>query len=278
MAKDNKTVKLYTADVVAATSSKGNQEKWYDADSNNWYKLDKIGFESLAEAVDSELLVKHSNIESELGYTVVRYHIETVNVHRKDRIASVSPNFLNSEQSIQTVYHILKRVLGSDYQRVLADEKNISNRLALIVDTVEKVSGLTEFGKYITLLFEVDALIANEDRHLNNIAVIEENGAYDYCPLFDNGEGFMLDNVRYPFDVRTQGLMRNLRAKPFNCQFGRCVNTARGLYGAQLKVSFTDEDVLDIIDRHLYQYQKFIQPYLKQRIVDVVSLQRNKYF
>ena len=205
MAKDNKTVKLYTADVVAATSSKGNQEKWYDADSNNWYKLDKIGFESLAEAVDSELLVKHSNIESELGYTVVRYHIETVNVHRKDRIASVSPNFLNSEQSIQTVYHILKRVLGSDYQRVLADEKNISNRLALIVDTVEKVSGLTEFGKYITLLFEVDALIANEDRHLNNIAVIEENGAYDYCPLFDNGEGFMLDNVRYPFDVRTQG-------------------------------------------------------------------------
>jgi len=278
MAKDNKTVKLYTADVVAATSSKGNQEKWYDADSNNWYKLDKIGFESLAEAVASELLAKHSNIESELGYTVVRYHIETVNVHRKDRIASVSLNFLNGEQSIQTVYHILKRVLGSDYQRVLADEKNIANRLALIVDTVEKVSGLTDFGKYITLLFEVDALIANEDRHLNNIAVIEENGVYDYCPLFDNGEGFMLDNVRYPFDVRTQGLTRNLRAKPFNCQFGRCLTAARSLYGAQLEVEFTDKNIRDIVDKHLHQYQQFIQPYLKQRIVDVVNLQRDKYF
>lgn len=278
MAKDRKTVKLYTADVVAATSSKGNQEKWYDADSNNWHKLDKIGFESLAEAVASELLAQHSNIESELGYTVVRYHIETVNVHRKDRIASVSPNFLNGEQSIQTVYHILKRVLGPDYQSVLADEKNISNRLALIVDTVEKVSGLTDFGRYITLLFEVDALIANEDRHLNNIAVIEENGVYDYCPLFDNGEGFMLDNVRYPFDVRTQGMMRNLRAKPFNCQFGRCLTAARNLYGEQLKVSFTDGDIRDIVDKHLHQYQQFIQPYLKQRIADVVNLQRDKYF
>ena len=31
MAENNKAIKLYTGDVVAATSSKGNQEKWYDA-------------------------------------------------------------------------------------------------------------------------------------------------------------------------------------------------------------------------------------------------------
>mgnify|MGYP003180273743 CR=1 FL=1 len=44
MAENNKTVKLYTGDVVAATSSKGNQEKWYDAATDCWYKLDRTGF------------------------------------------------------------------------------------------------------------------------------------------------------------------------------------------------------------------------------------------
>ena len=48
---------------------------------------------------------------------------------------------------------------------------------------------MEHFGAYLTLLFEVDALIANEDRHLNNIAILEENGKYHYCPLFDNGKG-----------------------------------------------------------------------------------------
>ena len=54
MAENNKAIKLYTGDVVAATSSKGNQEKWYDAATDCWYKLDRTGFEALAEAVTSK--------------------------------------------------------------------------------------------------------------------------------------------------------------------------------------------------------------------------------
>ena len=76
--------------------------------------------------------------------------------------------------------HILKRALGSDYQKILAAEKTIPGRLKKIVDTIEDISGLEHFGAYLTLLFEVDALIANEDRHLNNIAILEENGKYHY--------------------------------------------------------------------------------------------------
>ena len=81
MAENHKIVKLYTRDVVAATSSKGNQEKWYDKETNAWYKLDRIGFEALSEAVASEILRKYSNIETELGYQIVPYHIDSVDVH-----------------------------------------------------------------------------------------------------------------------------------------------------------------------------------------------------
>ncbi|MBR2028867.1 MAG: hypothetical protein IKA10_07790 [Oscillospiraceae bacterium] len=278
MAKNNKTVKLYTKDTVVATSSKGNQEKWYNAENDSWYKLDKVGFEAMAEAVASEILIKHSNIETELGYRVVPYFIETVDVHRKERIACASPNFLADGQSIQTAYHILKRVLGADYQNILAQESTIQKRLALIVDTVEKSTGLTGFGKYLTLLFEVDALIANEDRHLNNIAVLEHNGSYDYCPVFDNGEGFMLDNIKYPFDISTLSMTKNLRAKPFECRFGKLLTVARELYGPQLNFNFDKTDIEKIVDKHLHWYQPFFRYLIKDRIVCVVMGQKKKYF
>ena len=278
MAENHKIVKLYTRDVVAATSSKGNQEKWYDKETNAWYKLDRIGFEALSEAVASEILRKYSNIETELGYQIVPYHIDSVDVHKAKRNASISPNFLKEGQSIQTAYHILKRVLGSDYQKVLADEKTIPNRLKKIVDTIETISGLQNFGLYLTLLFEVDALIANEDRHLNNIAIIEENGTYQYCPLFDNGEGFMLDNVKYPFDVETKGLMKHLRAKPFQCRFGTLLSAARELYGTQLKITCTADEISEVIEAYLEWYQPMFRPFLKDRILDVMILQMKKYF
>lgn len=278
MAENNKAIKLYTGDVVAATSSKGNQEKWYDAATDCWYKLDRTGFEALAEAVTSELLQKFSNIETELGYKIVAYHIDSVEVHRNTRRASVSFNFLREGQSIQTAYHILKRALGSDYQKILAAEKTIPGRLKKIVDTIEDISGLEHFGAYLTLLFEVDALIANEDRHLNNIAILEENGKYHYCPLFDNGEGLMLDNVKYPFDVETRGLMKHLRAKPFQCRFGTILSAARDLYGAQLKIVCSAAEVSEIAEKYLDWYQPMFRPFLKERIVDVVLLQMKKYF
>ena len=278
MAENHKIVKLYTRDVVAATSSKGNQEKWYDKETNAWYKLDRIGFEALSEAVACEILRKYSNIEKELGYQIVPYRIDSVDVHKAKRNASISPNFLKEGQSIQTAYHILKRVLGSDYQKVLADEKTIPNRLKKIVDTIEAISGLQNFGQYLTLLFEVDALIANEDRHLNNIAIIEENGTYQYCPLFDNGEGFMLDNVKYPFDVETKGLMKHLRAKPFQCRFGTLLSAARELYGTQLKITCTADEISEVIEAYLEWYQPMFRSFLKDRILDVMILQMKKYF
>lgn len=34
---------LVTDEKIAETSSKGNQEKWYDTDSDRWYKVDWFG-------------------------------------------------------------------------------------------------------------------------------------------------------------------------------------------------------------------------------------------
>ena len=65
------TVNLVTNEKVAETSSKGNQEKWFDKETNKWYKLDQFGYEALTETVISKLL-ERSNIESDTPFSFAR--------------------------------------------------------------------------------------------------------------------------------------------------------------------------------------------------------------
>jgi len=93
------------------------------------------------------------------------------------------------------------------------------------------------FSQYLTLLFEVGALFCNDDRHLNNIAVIEHNGKYNYCPIFDNGAGLLSNTQLSQMDISPPALISALRARPFQTTFTQQMNTARSLYGAQLVMS-----------------------------------------
>lgn len=87
------TVHLVTDDRIAETSSKGNQEKWFDRETNRWYKLDQFGYEALAECAVSAFL-EQSNIERDTPFTFVRYGMERLNVHGRDRNGCSSKNFL----------------------------------------------------------------------------------------------------------------------------------------------------------------------------------------
>ena len=51
-----------------------------------------------------------------------------------------------------------------------------------MVETI-RLTELEQFGNYLTLLFEVDMLFGNEDRHLNNIAVLRRGEKFDHVPL-----------------------------------------------------------------------------------------------
>lgn len=268
---------LHTRDVVAATSSKGNQEKWYDPAADCWYKLDSGMFEALAETAASEIMAR-SNIVSELGFDIVPYRIEKVNAHRKQQIACVSPNFLREGEEIVTLAHLLKAELGEDYQRIFRSRSSIAARVRTLVERVEEFTGLTRFGAYLTLLFELDALILNEDRHLNNIAVLYGRDGYQYCPLFDNGAGFLLDPALYPFDVPARSLIRQTRAKPFRCSFPAQVRAARELYGAQLTVEMEREEFLEICAQAAAHYPSMYRPYLVERVSEVFFIQRDKLF
>lgn len=268
-------VKLVTNEKIALTSSKGNQEKW--CENNVWYKLDQFGYEALAEAVASKILEK-SNIEADTPFTFVRYDVEKVNVHNIARTACVSENFLNSGNAIVTINKLISNNLDTSLLHKLSKFNSDKKRIQYIVDITTEITGLKCFDKYLTLLFEIDSLIMNDDRHLNNIAVLENNGKFDYCPIFDNGAGLLSNMQIYKTDIEPKGIMKVMVASPFSMTFNRELKTIHSLYGSVLKFpKFTKAEIDDIISPYLEFYPKRDRSIIKNRVEQCI-LQRQILF
>ena len=250
------TIRLVTDEKIAETSSKGNQEKWYDQAADCWYKLDQFGYEALAETVVSVLL-EQSNLETDTPFTFVRYHMERLQVHGRERTGCSSRNFLQPGQALITVNRLLSSHLGKPLREKLARLSSDKKRIAYLAEMTAEMTGLELFPQYLTLLFEVDALFCNDDRHLNNIAVIEKNGKYDYCPIFDNGAGLLSNTQLSQMDISPPALISALRARPFNTTFTRQMNTARSLYGTQLTIpKLTPNDIQKVLQPILEYYPR----------------------
>ena len=226
-------IRLVTDEKIAETSSKGNQEKWHDSLSDSWYKLDQFGYEALAETMASSILEK-SNIETDTPFTFVRYKMAKLHVRGRDRNGCESRNFLRPGQSLITVNRLLSNHLSLPLKQKLMRLSSDKKRIAFLADATAEYTGLAEFPRYLTLMFEVDALLCNDDRHLNNIAVIEQASTYDYCPIFDNGAGLLSNTQISRMDILPKSLIASLRARPMGTTFTRQMNTARSLYGNQL--------------------------------------------
>lgn len=268
------TVKLFTDDKIAETSSKGNQEKWQD--NGLWYKVDQFGYEALAEALTSKLL-EYSNIEDDTPFTFVRYDIQKVKVHGFERVACVSKNFLKKEQKLITLNSLYKQSNIGSLKSKLMTLPSDKKRIMYIVDFTKELTGLEDFDKYLTLLFEVDSLILNDDRHLNNIAVIEEDGRFSYCPIFDNGAGLLSNIQVLRTDIDPKGLISSLKASPFNMTFNRELNTVRNLYGKVISLPrFDRKKLAELLQPMLEYYPQRDRTIILDRVIECV-LQRQKY-
>lgn len=274
---DRRDLTLYSKETIASTTSKGNQEKWYDRESNCWYKADAFGYEALAEAAASIVLRQYSNVVSELGIPVVEYNIEQATLHGRPHIVCTSKNFLHAGESIVTVHRLLS-VAMPDYQERMRKAKTLPNKIRLLADAVEDITGLDEFAQYLTLLFEVDALILNTDRHLNNIAVLRSGDKFRYCPIFDNGGAFLFAENGGSFNIETAALIKTAEAMPFRTTFPRLVGTARRLYGPQLRVSYEDKDIEEILPALVKWYPAPLQGLLADRVKTVLIKQKKRYF
>ncbi|MDY6361227.1 MAG: hypothetical protein SPL23_08610 [Lachnospiraceae bacterium] len=150
----------------------------------------------------------------------------------------------------------------------------ISARLEYLVEQVERITGLREFGKYMNKLLTMDAFFLNEDRHMHNIAVLMNGeGMFDYCPIFDNGAGLLADtSFDYPLDVEVYSLIKEVRAKTVSSDFDTALDASEQLYGNQLKFFFHKKDV-----EKLLKSVEGYGPDICSRVQIILFYQMDKY-
>ena len=267
-------IKIQTTTKIAETSSKGNQEKWFN--NNRWYKLDNFGYEALSETIISSL-IDQTNINN-LGFSHASYKMEKLEVHNHQRTGCSSENFLKPNQSLITLAKLFRQCIGPDWQAKANKKNNFESRIKWIIEQTKELTNLERFDEYLTLLFELDMLFCNEDRHLNNIAVIQENDTFNYCPFFDFGAG-LLSNVRdYPLDVLPSTLLKQIKANPLNTTFTRQVHAIEKLTRPKLETYFTEEKIMQVLEPALEYYPKLYIPYIKDRALTTIKTQSKKLF
>lgn len=235
-----KTVEMHMRPVTVSNShtSKGNQLKWEQ--DGYWYKADAFGYESLAETVCSRILM-HSNLPHPVCYEPV-----TIIYHDKAYRGCRSKNFKDENEILIPIERLCRQYTGMGLAKTLARFSDVKERISYTADLVANITGLEEFGVYLTQLLEIDAFFLNEDRHTNNIAVIYDEQAKKYrlCPFFDMGLALCADTVQdYPLGLDGEACLKKVQAKPFDRDFDEQLDAANELYGCFLRFGWSTEQM-----------------------------------
>ena len=234
-------------------SSKGNQLKWKC--DGCWYKADHMGYEGLSEIIISNLL-HLSNVTDYVQY-------EPMQIQYKSKIYNgcKSMNFLPENEELITVDRLFRQYTGLSLTKELAHITSVKDRIVYLVENVKEITRIQNIGQYITMTLEMDAFFLNEDRHTNNIAVLYNSSANTYrlSPYFDNGLSLFADtNEDFPLDKSIEDCFSLIKAKPFSMDFDEQAGEAVSLYGRQLKLNFTINNVKKELEKLVALYDKQI--------------------
>ncbi|MBQ9700373.1 MAG: hypothetical protein IJV71_07100 [Lachnospiraceae bacterium] len=249
-------------------SSKGNQLKW----ENNgiWYKADFTGYEGLVEYVISHLLQKSSLSEEEF----VVYDLEQIKYRSTVYNGAKSKNFLTDGWQIITLERLFKNFFGESLNRAIYSIDDHKARLKFVVEQVERITGLKDFGIYMGKLFTIDAFFLNEDRHTHNIAVLmNATGEFAYCPIFDNGASLLADTTMdYPLGDDVYDMMKNVKAKTICTSLEEQLDIAEMLYKVDMKFCFNERDINQLLEKATGYGQD-----AKYRVKAIICAQMRKY-
>ena len=249
-------------------SSKGNQLKWES--SGVWYKADYTGYEGLAEYMSSHLLKSTTLSEEEF----VLYDLEKIKYKTTIYTGAKSKNFLEPGWQLITLERLFQNFFGESLYKAIYKMEEPSNRLRFLVNQVERMTGLKNFGVYLNKLFTIDALFLNEDRHTHNIAVLmNEDGEFAYSPIFDHGSGLLSDTAMdYPMQEDIYELLKLPRAKTICGDFDVQLEVSEMMYGGHLRFGFGKEDVRALLES-VTEYPEEI----RHRVEEILYAQMRKY-
>ena len=186
-------------------TSEGTQVKYRK--DGFWYKLDQDGREGLCEYLASKLLSFTDLKEND--YIV--YTQGLIN----GKTGCRSKNYLNHGEEFITFYRLYYNEYGKSLAEVLAQMETMEERIEYTCSFVKKQTDL-DVRSYLSKIITLDRIILNEDRHVNNLAVIGSGDGFSLAPIFDNGRSLLTANVsvNWNFDIKEH--VRRVIAKPFS--------------------------------------------------------------
>ena len=222
------------------------------------------------EYVVSELLKKSNLGTSEF----ICYETEQILYKHANFRGCKSQNFLKKGQQIITLERLYKSRYNRNFMQDVWKIEGTENRLRYVTTQVEKITGIRDFGKYMSKMLTIDAITLNEDRHFHNIAVIlNADGKMSLCPFFDHGAGLLADTtLDYPMDVDTISLMSDVKAKTICESFDDALNAAESLFGIGIHFDITKKEIDELIDRETNYPAD-----MKNRVKEVLHQQLRKY-
>lgn len=249
-------------------SSKGNQLKWLKG--KTWYKADYTGYEGMAEYMVSNLL-QYSNLKEE---EYIIYETEEIRYRHHKYLGCGSIHFLPKGWQLITLERLFQSFYSESLNKSIYQIENVENRIRFLVEQTIRITGLEGFGQYFSKLLTLDAFFLNEDRHTHNIAVLmDQDGKYHYCPVFDNGAGLLSDTTMdYPMGIAIEKLLENVTSKTVCPNFDEQLDTVERLYGQFIKFDFGESEV-----RSLLHNEKYYSEEIKERIMNILLTQRRKY-
>lgn len=227
---------------VTVNTLEGSQLKW--AEGSRFYKIDKYGYESLAEALVSDL---EGYIE-DLPHVDYYHELKTVNGVKRQ--VCWSENCIGVDESETTFYDVLVKcgVWGK-----LQDCNGI-DAVNLIVDTVDKYMKRGDCREYLSKLIFLDAITLNPDRHLRNMSIIQDsNGDRRFMPIWDNGLCLLANTRDYPLSMDWKSAMYLVYSQPFHSDYIRQCSYFRDC--DKLRIRYKDfMEKLDAIESDLDSY------------------------
>lgn len=191
--------------VTQQGTSEGTQIKYKKG--NYWYKRDNRGHEGLVEYLVSNFL-RYTDLESE---DFVMYEYGTINGQSGCR----SRNFLKNNEELVTLYRLYFNEYGKDLSQVINTMDEMEERIDYVIRFVQKSCGIDIF-KYLGRILTVDMMILNEDRHLNNLALIFDGNSFKPSPIFDNGLSLLTGNQSVNWNFPVSENVKRVIARPFS--------------------------------------------------------------
>lgn len=258
----------------AEYSSLGDQMKWKQ--DGYWYKADMLGFESLAETVVSHLL-KRSNIEQFAAYEPV-----TISYDGQQYRGCRSPEFKKEKEELISLERLAKNYTGFGLAKMMERITDVEERILYTVELVENLTGLEDFGVYLTSLLELDAFFLNVGRHTGNIMLLydTEKKEYRFAPVFDMAQALFSDTKNVcPPEKGMVECYHAVTAKPFSGNFDEQLKVANELYGKHLKFDLSANEMINSVRDVLNNMQngRAYQGAEKRRIGEIIRFQAKKY-